>query len=65
MRRSERVEALCTVSLKWKTEILLKFFVQRLASVVDVSILKNIYSWLQAGYQGGLASLIRVKKISQ
>lgn len=52
MRRSERAEALGTVSLEWQTEILLKFLVQRLAGVVDTGILTNIYSWLQAGYQG-------------
>ena len=53
MRRSERAEALGTVSLEWQREIILKFLVQRLAGVVDTGILTNIYSWLQAGYQGG------------
>lgn len=52
MRRSEGAEALGTVSLEWRKEILLKFLVQRLAGVVDTGILTNIYSWLQAGYQG-------------
>lgn len=48
----ERAEALGTVYLEWRREILLKFLVQRLAGVVDTGILTNIYSWLQAGYQG-------------
>lgn len=52
MRRSERAEALGTVSLEWQREIILKFLVQRLAGVVDTGILTNILQ-MAAGWLSG------------